>query len=65
MSKPTDYTRLTPKDLTVALNLFNHSEDNTYILLCISKLWELENRIEDGRIVFKEEADVSNRPESS
>ena len=52
-----DYKRLTDKDIAVTLN-FNAYEDNTRFFNYAHRLWELENAIENGELIFK--ANVNN-----
>ena len=47
-----NYKRLADKDIVVTLN-FNAYEDNTRFFNYAHRLWELENAIENGELVFK------------
>ena len=51
-SKP-KYERLTDRDIAVTLNN-NECEDITRFLRYAQRLWELENKIEQGKLVFRE-----------
>ena len=57
-----DYKRLTDKDIAVTLNC-NAYEDNTRFFNYAHRLWELENAIENGVLMFKE--DVNNAKTTS
>lgn len=47
------YERLTDRDIAVTLNN-NEGEDMTRYLRYTQRLWELENKIEQGKLIFKE-----------
>lgn len=51
-SKP-KYERMTDRDIAVTLNN-NECEDITRFLRYAQRLWELENKIEQGKLVFRE-----------
>lgn len=50
-----DYKRLTNRDLVLTLNYNNGFEDDKRRLDYASRLWELENRIESGELVDRNE----------
>lgn len=47
------YERLTDKDVAITLNT-NYCEDMTRFYMYAQRLWELENKIESGELVFTE-----------
>lgn len=51
-SKP-KYERLTDRDIAVTLNN-NECEDMTRFYMYAQRLWEIENKIEQGKLVFRE-----------
>lgn len=53
-SEKPKYERLTDRDIDVTLNT-NYCEDMTRFLKYATQLWELENKIESGELVFREE----------
>lgn len=52
-SEKPKYERLTDKDIAVTLNT-NYCEDMTRFYMYSQRLWELENKIESGELVFRE-----------
>lgn len=52
-SEKPKYDRLTDRDLAVTLNT-NYGEDMTRFYLYAQRLWELENKIESGELIFRE-----------
>lgn len=46
------YERLTDKDMTLNLNV-NPQQDMTRHFMFVHRLWELENQIEEGDLIFK------------
>lgn len=53
-SEKPKYDRLTDRDIAVTLKN-NECEDMTRFLKYATQLWELENKIESGELIFKEE----------
>ena len=52
-SEKPKYERLTDKDVAITLNT-NYCEDMTRFYMYAQRLWELENKIESGELVFRE-----------
>ena len=53
-SEKPKYERLTDKDIAITLNT-NYCEDMTRFYMYAQRLWELENKIESGELVFRED----------
>lgn len=53
-SEKPKYERLTDKDIAVTLNT-NYCEDVTRFYMYAQRLWELENKIENGQLIFRED----------
>lgn len=49
------YERLTDKDLLMNITYNGQYDDMTRFFLFARQLWELENKIESGELIFKEE----------